>query len=52
MLLVLFLALLVLAGCATQPELPGSDLPGFFMGFAHGFIDAEPWRAYGEQSYQ
>lgn len=30
--------LLLLQSCATQPPPPGSDLPGFFSGFLHGFL--------------
>lgn len=37
-----FLAICGLAvliqSCATQPEPPGSDLPGFFLGLLHGFL--------------
>ncbi len=36
--IVLFLLSLVLAACAHQPAAPTSDVPGFFMGFVHGFI--------------
>lgn len=29
---------LALTGCASQPPVSGGEVPGFFMGFLHGFI--------------
>ncbi len=31
-------AALALTACATQPDVPGADLPGFFWGLLHGWI--------------
>ena len=36
--LFLLLILLGLAACATQPASTGMNLPGFWMGVAHGFL--------------
>ncbi|USD36179.1 hypothetical protein [Ferrimonas sp. SCSIO 43195] len=30
--------LILLSGCASQPETHGNDLPGFFTGLMHGFF--------------
>lgn len=35
---VIVVALLLLAGCATQPMPSAYDPPGFFMGLIHGLI--------------
>ena len=34
----LILAMLLLSSCATQPAPPATDVPGFGLGFVHGFI--------------
>ncbi len=34
----ILLAALMVASCASQPVPPGSDVPGFFRGFLHGVI--------------
>ncbi|MEY4070498.1 MAG: hypothetical protein RL721_1112 [Candidatus Eisenbacteria bacterium] len=36
-LLLLIVAALAIAGCATQPEPTGSSAPGFFSGLWHGY---------------
>jgi hypothetical protein len=33
-----FVAIAVLAGCATQPRPETLDPPGFFLGLLHGFL--------------
>jgi hypothetical protein len=35
---ILVLFALVVAGCAHQPVPDGTELPGFFSGFLHGFL--------------
>lgn len=37
-LLLVITTAMFLVSCASQPEPPGADLPGFFWGLAHGFI--------------
>jgi hypothetical protein len=37
-LVVMSVAMLFLVSCATQPDLPTYDPPGFFSGLLHGFL--------------